>query len=50
MSRLLVVDDEEAFPKLVRALVGAEHTIDLVNSVDKALQRLDDVAYDAVQL
>jgi DNA-binding NtrC family response regulator len=48
MSRLLVVDDEDAFPKLVQALVGDAHTIDVVKSVDAALRRLDDVAYDAV--
>jgi DNA-binding NtrC family response regulator len=48
VSRLLVVDDEEAFPRLVRALVGDLHTIDVVSSVDAALVRLDDVAYDTV--
>jgi DNA-binding NtrC family response regulator len=48
MSRLLVVDDEDAFPKLVRALLGEAHTIDVVRSVDEALGRLDDVAYDVV--
>jgi two-component system, NtrC family, response regulator HydG len=48
MSRLLVVDDEEQFPRLVKALLGSDHAIDVVHSVDEALARLDDVAYDAV--
>ena len=48
MSRLLVVDDEVEFPRLVRALVGDQHTIDVVNGVEAALTRLEDVAYDAV--
>jgi DNA-binding NtrC family response regulator len=48
MSRLLVVDDEDAFPGLVKALLGDAHTIDVARSVDEALRRLDDVAYDVV--
>jgi DNA-binding NtrC family response regulator len=48
MSRLLVVDDEEAFPRLVRALVGEQHTVDVAGNSDEALGRLDDVAYDVV--
>ena len=48
MSRLLLVDDEEQFPRLVKALLGEQHTIDVVQSVDAALTRLDEVAYDAV--
>ena len=48
MSRVLVVDDEEQFPKLVKALIGDQHTIDVVKSVEQALTRLDEVAYDVV--
>ena len=48
MSRLLVVDDEEQFPKLVRALLGEQHTVDVVKSVEQALARLEEVAYDVV--
>jgi two-component system response regulator HydG len=48
VSRLLVVDDEEQFPRLVKALLGDQHTIDVVRSVDEALGRLEDVSYDAV--
>jgi two-component system response regulator HydG len=48
MSRLLVVDDEDAFPRLVKALLGDVHTIDLARSVDEALAKLEDVAYDVV--
>jgi DNA-binding NtrC family response regulator len=48
MSRLLVVDDEETFPRLVKALLGEQHTIDVVKGALEALTRLDEVAYDAV--
>jgi DNA-binding NtrC family response regulator len=48
MSRVLVVDDEEQFPRLVKALLGEQHTIDVVRGVEEALGRLDDVAYDVV--
>jgi two-component system, NtrC family, response regulator HydG len=48
MSRLLVVDDEEQFPRLVKALLGEQHTVDVVQGVDAALTRLEEVAYDAV--
>jgi two-component system, NtrC family, response regulator HydG len=48
MSRILVVDDEDAFPGLVKALLGDAHTIDVAHGVDEALRRLDDVAYDVV--
>jgi two-component system response regulator HydG len=48
MSRLLVVDDEPAFPELVRALIGDAHTIDVARQTDEALLMLENVAYDAV--
>src|SRR5947209_9316554 len=48
MSRVLVVDDEQSFPRLVRALLGDAHTIDVVDGVEAALKRLDEVAYDIV--
>jgi DNA-binding NtrC family response regulator len=48
MSRVLVVDDEQSFPRLVRALLGEAHTIDVVANVNDALARLDEVAYDIV--
>ena len=48
MSRLLLVDDEDAFPRLVKALLGDQHTIDVAHGVDEALARLDAAAYDVV--
>ncbi len=48
MSRILVVDDEEQFPRLVRALLGEAHTVDVVGGVDDALKRIEEVAYDVV--
>jgi DNA-binding NtrC family response regulator len=48
MSRILVVDDEEQFPRLVRALLGDAHTIDVSNGAEAALARIDEVAYDVV--
>jgi DNA-binding NtrC family response regulator len=47
-SRVLVVDDEEQFPRLVRALLGEAHTIDVETGVHKALERVEQVAYDVV--
>ena len=43
MSRVLVVDDEPGFAKLVQALLGAEHAIDEVSSAEAALASLDDL-------
>ncbi|MCU1279920.1 MAG: two component, sigma54 specific, transcriptional regulator, Fis family [bacterium] len=48
MSRLLVVDDEPGFAKLVQALLGGDHVIDEVSSAEAALASLDEVAYDVV--
>jgi len=48
MARLLVVDDQELFPSVVQTLLGGEHIVDVVHTVDAALQRLDAVAYDVV--
>jgi DNA-binding NtrC family response regulator len=48
MSRLLVVDDEEQFPRLVKALLGDAHTVDVVTGAEEAMRRLEDVAYDVV--
>jgi DNA-binding NtrC family response regulator len=48
VSRILVVDDEPEFPRLVKALLGGEHAIDVATSTDAALGRLDEVAYDVV--
>ncbi|HWE26624.1 MAG TPA: response regulator, partial [Polyangia bacterium] len=48
MSRVLVVDDEPGFAKLVQALLGNEHAIDEVSSAEAALASLDEVAYDVV--
>jgi DNA-binding NtrC family response regulator len=48
MTRLLVVDDEEQFPRLVRALVGDAYTIDVARGAEEALQQLGEVPYDAV--
>jgi DNA-binding NtrC family response regulator len=48
MSRILVVDDEPDFAKLVVALLGQEHVVDEVSSAEAALASLDEVAYDVV--
>jgi DNA-binding NtrC family response regulator len=48
VSRLLVVDDEPGFAKLVQALLGDEHVIDEVSSAEAALASLDEVTYDVV--
>jgi two-component system response regulator HydG len=48
MTRLLVVDDEEQFPRLVKALLGDAYTIDVAGDGNGALGRLDGAAYDAV--
>ena len=48
ISRLLVVDDEPGFAKLVQALLGGEHVIDEVSSAEAALASMDEVAYDVV--
>jgi DNA-binding NtrC family response regulator len=48
MSRLLVVDDQPDFPRLVRALLGGEHTVDVATGAEAALARLDGAAYDTV--
>jgi DNA-binding NtrC family response regulator len=48
MSRLLVVDDEEAFPRMIAVLLERAHTVDVARNVDEALERLEAAAYDAV--
>jgi DNA-binding NtrC family response regulator len=48
VTRLLVVDVEDVFPRLVRELVGSEHAVDHVRSVEEALHRLEAVPYDAI--
>ena len=48
MSRLLIVDDESAFPGLARAILGEAHTIDVATSMQEALERLDKTSYDLV--
>lgn len=48
MSRILVVDDEPAFPELVRALLAPSHSIDVVHGIDEARSRLERVSYDMV--
>ena len=48
MSRLLVVDDEESFPKMVAVLLERAHAIDIARGADEALTRLDAAAYDVV--
>jgi DNA-binding NtrC family response regulator len=48
MSRLLVVDDEEAFPRLVSVMLERAHSVDVARSTEEALARLDAAAYDAV--
>jgi two-component system response regulator HydG len=44
----LVVDDEEAFPRLLAALLERAHTVDVAKGADDALHRLDGAAYDCV--
>ena len=48
VSRVLVVDDEEAFPRLLAALLERLHTVDVAKGANDALQRLESVAYDVV--
>jgi len=48
MSRLLIVDDEESFPKMVAVLLERAHAIDVARGADEALARLDAAAYDVV--
>ncbi len=48
MSRLLIVDDESAFPGLARAILGDAHTIDVVQSMQEALTRLERSSFDLV--
>ncbi len=48
MSRLLLVDDEESFPRVVAALLDRTHTVDVARGAEEALARLDAAAYDAV--
>ncbi len=48
VSRLLVVDDEEEFPRVIVPILGQSHTVDVVASVALALATLDNVAYDVV--
>ncbi len=48
MTRLLVVDDEEQWPRLVRAQLSADFTVDAARSAEEALERLTEVPYDAV--
>ncbi len=48
MTRLLVVDDEQEFPQLIRALLEDDVHVDVATSGSEALCRLDEVAYDLV--
>ena len=48
MTRLLLVDDQPEFPRLVVALLDESYTIDIARSGEEALTRLDEAAYDVV--
>ncbi|MSP63323.1 MAG: sigma-54-dependent Fis family transcriptional regulator [Myxococcales bacterium] len=48
MTRILVVDDEEQFPRLVRALLDDTYVVDVAIGAEQALHRLDQTVYDAV--
>jgi DNA-binding NtrC family response regulator len=48
VSRLLVVDDEPSFPKMVAVILERAHSVDVAPSAEEALTRLDTAAYDIV--